>query len=152
MKCTFEPTTFHRRKDSRAYYSPRLELNAAGHDPYFPDGTLCHRDATQSYHCLQHHCLPENFQLNKLGIPAWMLDDDVQIIGNAGYVSTDDAGGRKLRDYFTVDADGRPLRTRLEAADVRRLNGGGDSGGGVVVDADDYVELPAEMMMKYRKV
>lgn len=139
-----------RRKGSRAYYSPRLELNAAGHDPYYPDGTLCHRDDNQSYYCLQHHCLPENFHLNKLGIPAWMLDDDVQLIGNAGYGG---GGGPALREYFMVDASGRPLRTRLETDDVRRLNGDdGGGGGGVVVDADDYVELPAEVMMKYGRV
>ncbi|XP_051167206.1 A disintegrin and metalloproteinase with thrombospondin motifs adt-2-like isoform X2 [Leptopilina boulardi] len=30
------------RKDIKAYYTPRIELNDLGLDPYFPDGTWCH--------------------------------------------------------------------------------------------------------------
>nr|CAD7413736.1 unnamed protein product [Timema poppensis] len=50
---------FCRRKDTGTYYTPRLELNDLGVDPYFPDGTWCHNDGTNNYYCLHHHCLPE---------------------------------------------------------------------------------------------
>lgn len=59
---------FCRRKDSSLYFAPRSELNALGgrqYEAYFPDGTLCHRDAQQDYYCLNHHCLPEGFQFSK---------------------------------------------------------------------------------------
>ena len=52
---------FCRRKDTASYYTPRIELNDLGLDPYFPDGTWCHREKGQDYFCQQHHCLPENF-------------------------------------------------------------------------------------------
>jgi len=50
---------FCRRKGTGSYYTPRLDLNDLGVDPYFPDGTWCHNDGTSNYFCLQHHCLPE---------------------------------------------------------------------------------------------
>lgn len=50
---------FCRRAASGGFYAPRVELNDAGLDPYFPDGTWCHHDGSQDYYCLQHHCLPE---------------------------------------------------------------------------------------------
>lgn len=50
---------FCKRKDTDMYYTPRIELNDLGTDPYFPDGTWCHNDGLINYYCLQHHCLPE---------------------------------------------------------------------------------------------
>lgn len=50
---------FCRRAAGGGFYAPRIELNDAGLDPYFPDGTWCHHDGAQDYYCLQHHCLPE---------------------------------------------------------------------------------------------
>jgi len=50
---------FCRRKDTGSYYTPRIELNDLGVNPYFPDGTWCHNDGISNYYCLQHHCLPE---------------------------------------------------------------------------------------------
>jgi len=50
---------FCRHKASRSYYSPRFELNQLRINPYFPDGTLCHRQDNENFYCLQHHCLPE---------------------------------------------------------------------------------------------
>lgn len=50
---------FCRRKDNGQYYTPRLDLNDLGVDPYFPDGTWCHSDGKHSYYCQNHHCLPE---------------------------------------------------------------------------------------------
>ncbi|CAH2102707.1 unnamed protein product [Euphydryas editha] len=50
---------FCRRAEGGGFYAPRVELNDAGLDPYFPDGTWCHHDGSHHYYCLQHHCLPE---------------------------------------------------------------------------------------------
>lgn len=50
---------FCRRASGGGFYAPRVELNDAGLDPYFPDGTWCHHDGSHHYYCLQHHCLPE---------------------------------------------------------------------------------------------
>ncbi|KPI94766.1 A disintegrin and metalloproteinase with thrombospondin motifs 3 [Papilio xuthus] len=50
---------FCRRAAGGGFYAPRVELNAAGLDPYFPDGTWCHNDGSNDYFCQQHHCLPE---------------------------------------------------------------------------------------------
>lgn len=47
------------KKDNGQYYTPRLDLNDLGVDPYFPDGTWCHSDGKQNYYCQNHHCLPE---------------------------------------------------------------------------------------------
>lgn len=60
---------FCKRGDSGTFYTPRIELNDLGISPYFPDGTLCHRDGNQNYYCMHHHCLPEvkfilDFHLN----------------------------------------------------------------------------------------
>lgn len=56
---------FCRRRDIAAYYSPRVELNDLGLDPYLPDGTWCHAEDGQDYYCRQHHCLPESFRFGK---------------------------------------------------------------------------------------
>lgn len=50
---------FCKRKNSGSYYTPRVELNDIGVDPYYPDGTLCHREGKENFYCIQHHCLPE---------------------------------------------------------------------------------------------
>ena len=50
---------FCRRKDNGQYYTPRLDLNDLGVDPYFLDGTWCHNDGKHNYYCQNHHCLPE---------------------------------------------------------------------------------------------
>lgn len=50
---------FCRRKDTGSYYTPRVDLNDIGLNPYFPDGTWCHKEGSENYYCLHHHCLPE---------------------------------------------------------------------------------------------
>ena len=50
---------FCRRKGSGSFYTPRVELNDLGVNPYFPDGTWCHKEENENYYCVQHHCLPE---------------------------------------------------------------------------------------------
>lgn len=49
---------FCRRREG-TYYTPRIELNDLGFDPYFPDGSWCHNENGQDYYCIHHHCLPE---------------------------------------------------------------------------------------------
>jgi len=46
------------------YYAPRREALGFGIDPFFPDGTWCHKQNGQHYYCRQHYCLPENYSLN----------------------------------------------------------------------------------------
>lgn len=56
-------TVFCRNKDSESFYTPRIQLNKLGIDPYFPDGTWCHKDTEgQNYFCRKHHCLPADFR------------------------------------------------------------------------------------------
>lgn len=50
---------FCKRKNSTAYFTPRVELNELGVSGYFPDGTFCHREGKENFYCIQHHCLPE---------------------------------------------------------------------------------------------
>lgn len=50
---------FCQRKNTNSYFTPRVELNDLGINPYFPDGTLCHQEGKEKFYCIQHHCLPE---------------------------------------------------------------------------------------------
>ncbi|XP_013134598.1 PREDICTED: A disintegrin and metalloproteinase with thrombospondin motifs 7-like [Papilio polytes] len=100
---------FCRRAAGGGFYAPRVELNAAGLDPYFPDGTWCHNDGGNDYFCQQHHCLPENFKMT----PQWHVWDlPSQDIGgpfNARARSFDDDQEAALRAYHTLDEAGTPL-------------------------------------------
>ncbi|XP_067212076.1 A disintegrin and metalloproteinase with thrombospondin motifs adt-2-like isoform X2 [Linepithema humile] len=58
-------TIYCRKKKSSDYYAPRQEMLNIGVDPYFPDGTLCHKKDGQNYYCRQHHCLPENYSFEE---------------------------------------------------------------------------------------
>ncbi|XP_033324352.2 ADAMTS metallopeptidase stall [Megalopta genalis] len=123
---------FCRRKDIASYYTPRVELNDLGLDPYYPDGTWCHAEQGQNYFCRQHHCLPENFRFGKTTLKGRLWDDAQFGPQNAH------KDGLHLDDqvikYFSLGPDGRPLLTSL-------------SGGiGFPPDEDewidkDYVEL-----------
>ncbi|CAH2050238.1 unnamed protein product, partial [Iphiclides podalirius] len=100
---------FCRRAAGGGFYAPRVELNAAGLDPYFPDGTWCHNDGATDYFCLQHHCLPENFKMT----PQWHVWDlPSQDIGgpfNARARSVDDGSEAAIRSYLSLDEAGTPL-------------------------------------------
>ncbi|CAL7949928.1 unnamed protein product [Xylocopa violacea] len=103
---------FCRRKDIASYYTPRVELNDLGLDPYFPDGTWCHSDEVgQNYFCRQHHCLPESFRFEKTLMKDRQNDDTRFGPQNAH------AGGLRLDDqvikYFSLGPDGLPLLTSL---------------------------------------
>ncbi|XP_012224494.2 A disintegrin and metalloproteinase with thrombospondin motifs 2-like isoform X2 [Linepithema humile] len=53
------------RKKFSTFYAPRWEMLNFGNNPYFPDGTLCHKTRDQNYYCRFHHCLPENYSLEE---------------------------------------------------------------------------------------
>ncbi|CAK1544623.1 unnamed protein product [Leptosia nina] len=100
---------FCRRASGGGFYAPRVELNDAGLDPYFPDGTWCHHDGSTNYYCLQHHCLPENFKMTAQ-YHIWELpSEDVGGPFNARARSVeDDDYLAALRTYLTVDEKGAP--------------------------------------------
>lgn len=48
-----------KKTNATSYFTPRIELNKHGLNPYYPDGTLCHSDGNESFYCISYHCLPE---------------------------------------------------------------------------------------------
>ncbi|XP_067208402.1 A disintegrin and metalloproteinase with thrombospondin motifs adt-2-like [Linepithema humile] len=53
------------QKNFSSHFALRKELLNFGIDPYFPDGTWCHKEGDQDYYCRFHHCLPENYSLEE---------------------------------------------------------------------------------------
>ncbi|XP_076234848.1 ADAMTS metallopeptidase stall [Calliopsis andreniformis] len=102
---------FCRRKDIAFYYTPRVELNDLGLDPYFPDGTWCHAEEGRNYFCRQHHCLPESFRFEKTLLKDRRYDDIRFGPQNAH------PNGLHLDDqvikYHSLGPDGLPLLTSL---------------------------------------
>ncbi|KAI4500889.1 hypothetical protein M0802_004100 [Mischocyttarus mexicanus] len=114
---------FCRRKDIMSYYTPRIELNDLGLDPYFPDGTWCHQEGGQNYFCRQHHCLPEDFRFAKY---IFSDDDDNNYNNNKNNNNNVNELGLqnarpndelripdKLIKYFSLGLNGLPLLTSL---------------------------------------
>nr|XP_026494741.1 A disintegrin and metalloproteinase with thrombospondin motifs adt-2-like [Vanessa tameamea] len=101
---------FCRRAEGGGFYAPRVELNDAGLDPYFPDGTWCHHDGSHNYYCLQHHCLPENFKMTTQ-FHIWELpSEDISGAFNArARAAPEDAATAALRAYLSLDKAGTPL-------------------------------------------
>ncbi|XP_026320254.1 A disintegrin and metalloproteinase with thrombospondin motifs adt-2-like isoform X2 [Hyposmocoma kahamanoa] len=102
---------FCRRTSGGGFYAPRVELNDAGLDPYFPDGTWCHHDGTQDYYCLQHHCLPENFKMTTQ-YHIWELpSQDIGGPFNARAMSSqgDAEAAAAMRSYLSLNDAGIPL-------------------------------------------
>ncbi|XP_044735482.1 A disintegrin and metalloproteinase with thrombospondin motifs adt-1-like, partial [Chrysoperla carnea] len=107
---------FCRRKTSGTFYTPRLELNDIGISPYFPDGTWCHKDGGGDYYCVQHHCLPENFQFTKTNL--WNgFGEDIPIPQNAHPL--DHPLPPSLLSYLSLGPDGKPLQTTLKPGDTQ---------------------------------
>ncbi|CAG9829104.1 unnamed protein product [Diabrotica balteata] len=119
---------FCKRADSGIFYTPRIELNDLGISPYFPDGTWCHSAGNRDFYCLQHHCLPENFQIRTLSNHL----EDLSFLQNArphAHVSQD------IKDYLSVDSYGRPIKTTLsEGDDIPPQDEEWES--------HDYIEIP----------
>lgn len=59
LKVWMSCAIYCKRRNSTNYFTPRYELNEFGVNPYFPDGTLCHRDKNINYYCIKAHCLPD---------------------------------------------------------------------------------------------
>nr|CAH7759323.1 unnamed protein product [Callosobruchus chinensis] len=117
---------FCKNKEFGTFYTPRMELNDLGVSSYFPDGTWCHRENNINYHCILHHCLPENFQFTKAsGI------DDVPILQNA---KPHPAIPQHVKDYFSLYPSGKPLKTILDDARIGTKE--------EEWETDDYIEVP----------
>ncbi|XP_067213898.1 A disintegrin and metalloproteinase with thrombospondin motifs adt-2-like [Linepithema humile] len=54
-------TVHCQQKDSSTIDALRLEMLNLNINPYFPDGTWCHKKDGQDYYCRQHYCLPESY-------------------------------------------------------------------------------------------
>ncbi|XP_028176382.1 A disintegrin and metalloproteinase with thrombospondin motifs adt-2-like [Ostrinia furnacalis] len=101
---------FCRRAAGGGFYAPRVELNDAGLDPYFPDGTWCHHDGTQDYYCLQHHCLPENFKMTAQWHIWELPSEDIGGAFNArAFQTPDEETAAKIKAYLSLDDGGVPL-------------------------------------------
>ncbi|KAK2583028.1 hypothetical protein KPH14_009070 [Odynerus spinipes] len=101
---------FCRRKDIMSYYTPRVELNDLGLDPYFPDGTWCHEEGGQNYFCRQHHCLPEDFRFAK----TLLYDNkDEILLGPQNARPDNQKPSNRLTKYLSLGLDGLPLLTSL---------------------------------------
>ncbi|KAJ8736459.1 hypothetical protein PYW08_007115 [Mythimna loreyi] len=136
---------FCRRASGGGFYAPRVELNDAGKDPYFPDGTWCHNDGNQDYYCLQHHCLPENFKMTAQ-YHIWELpSEDVTGPFNARALSTpdDEAAAAAIRAYLSLDNSGVPV---VRSALPPQLPDEPESNWEVV----DYVDIPNQNLKRKR--
>ncbi|XP_039277211.1 A disintegrin and metalloproteinase with thrombospondin motifs adt-2 isoform X1 [Nilaparvata lugens] len=101
-------SVFCHRKDSSAYYTPRLEFNDVNIDPFLPDGTWCHNDGATDYYCQQHNCLPaENNQLTKSSNNN--IEDLKKFVENALPGGENIIDHDNLLQYFSLDKDGKPF-------------------------------------------
>ncbi|XP_063981651.1 A disintegrin and metalloproteinase with thrombospondin motifs adt-2 [Diachasmimorpha longicaudata] len=125
---------FCKQRHIASYYTPRVELNDLGLDPYFPDGTWCHNNNDQDYFCLQHHCLPSDFQFAKNSL----LQNNHRDL-DLGPQNARPGGNEvseEMRKYLSLGGDGSPLLKILPEG-VSETEDGDEW-----VD-HDYVELPA---------
>lgn len=124
---------FCRRKDGSAYYTPRIELNDIGIDPYFPDGTWCHTEQNVDYYCRQHHCLPDSFRFGK-ELGKHNIEEELNL-GPQNARPGKHKLSEQLIKYLSLGPDGQPLLTTLPP-----------NTGGSLDDDDwtdrDYIELP----------
>ncbi|XP_054010643.1 A disintegrin and metalloproteinase with thrombospondin motifs adt-2 [Hylaeus anthracinus] len=133
---------FCRRKDIASYYTPRVELNDLGLDPYFPDGTWCHAEEGQNYFCRQHHCLPENFRFEKT-LSKDRQQDDIEFGPQNAHPN-----GLRLDDqvvkYHSLGPDGLPLLTSLLSRSSIGLPP--DENEWIDKDYIELTELPQEIL------
>ncbi|XP_012522620.3 A disintegrin and metalloproteinase with thrombospondin motifs 3-like, partial [Monomorium pharaonis] len=128
-------TIFCRRKDIAAYYTPRIELNDLGLNPYFPDGTWCHTEEDQEYFCRQHHCLPENFRIGKQLSIHWYKDkNENEELGSQNAQNRFGIADRVIK-YLASGPNGLPLLTSVSYGIASPF--GEDEW-----DDKDYIELP----------
>ncbi|KAL3288422.1 hypothetical protein HHI36_002868, partial [Cryptolaemus montrouzieri] len=121
---------FCKRADSGTFYTPRIELNDLGISPYFPDGTLCHREKNMNYFCMHHHCLPESFVFTKSSNSLiFSLGDDVPFSQNA---HPHEIVPPEIKTYLSVDSMGKPLMTNLGSTQLKNQDW----------ETNDYIEIP----------
>ncbi|XP_066143129.1 A disintegrin and metalloproteinase with thrombospondin motifs adt-1-like [Euwallacea fornicatus] len=124
---------FCKRKNSGAFYTPRIELNDIGVSSYFPDGTWCHRDPMgMNYYCMNHHCLPENFKFTKNHISSL---DDIPFPQNARPHHKPLIPDH-LKNYFALSPNGLPIQTSFKTSDIFPQKE-------EEWESKDYVELPS---------
>ncbi|XP_050295786.1 A disintegrin and metalloproteinase with thrombospondin motifs adt-2-like isoform X1 [Anthonomus grandis grandis] len=124
---------FCKRKDSAAFYTPRIELNDLGVSAYFPEGTWCHKDsAGMNYFCMQRHCLPEVFKFSKN--PIGILDD-IPFAQNAR--PNKPIIPAHLKNYFALSPNGRPILTSFKSVGSQFTDDKEEW------ETKDYVELPS---------
>lgn len=124
---------FCRRKDGSSYYTPRIELNDLGLDPYFPDGTWCHTEQSENYFCRQHHCLPESFRFAK-GLDGDDMEKDLNL-GPQNAPPGEHVVPEQLIKYLSLGPDGLPLLTTLSDPPAVPLDGDDWTD-------KDYIEIP----------
>ncbi|XP_015516673.2 A disintegrin and metalloproteinase with thrombospondin motifs adt-2 [Neodiprion pinetum] len=124
---------FCRRNGDSSYYTPRIELNDIGLDPYFPDGTWCHTEQGENYYCRQHHCLPASFRFAK-GLIKNNMEEDLNL-GPQNARPGNQIVPEQMMKYLSLGSDGLPLLTTLSPSTAMPL----DEGGWTV---KDYIELP----------
>ncbi|KAJ2947773.1 hypothetical protein O0L34_g9553 [Tuta absoluta] len=135
---------FCRRASGGGFYAPRVELNDAGLDPYFPDGTWCHHDGSQDYYCLQHHCLPENFKMTAQWHIWELPSEDIGGPFNARARSSpgDQDAAAALKAYLSLDDAGVPL---TRSALVPNMPEEPEQNW----EVDDYVQIPDNKDVSY---
>lgn len=85
-----------------------------------------------NYYCMNHHCLPENFQFTKNQITSL---DDIPFAQNARPDNKPQIPAH-LKNYFALSPNGLPIQTSFKTSDVGRP--GEDEW-----ETKDYVELPS---------
>ncbi|OXU25672.1 hypothetical protein TSAR_006047 [Trichomalopsis sarcophagae] len=127
---------FCKRSDIASYYTPRLELNDLGMDPYFPDGTWCHKDEEGvDYFCRRHHCLPENFRFGK-----GLTTDEKEEEDLLGPMNARPKLRPEVVRYLSLDLNGKPLLGSFEPREEDE---------DAWLDTKDYVELPDEFLARF---
>ncbi|KAK0085812.1 hypothetical protein PV325_004374 [Microctonus aethiopoides] len=129
---------FCRRTDIASYYTPRIELNDLGLDPYYPDGTWCHNEHNEDYFCLQHHCLPNSFRFAKDGLFKRNNNTDMKLGPQNAH-----RDGYKIPDaiirYLSLGIDGLPLSKNFPDDNVTPPINDDEW------EDIDYVELPQDV-------
>ncbi|XP_011502685.1 PREDICTED: A disintegrin and metalloproteinase with thrombospondin motifs 7 [Ceratosolen solmsi marchali] len=141
---------FCKTRNALSYYSPRLELNDLGINPYFPDGTWCHKDERgENYFCRRHHCLPETFRFGK---ELLVDEEEEKLEKRLGAMNAGPGDWRPpldLRRYFGLGLDGKPLLTSLESRLLEDATPPKD--GESWLDNKDYIELPLDYLLRHRQ-
>ncbi len=83
---------------------------------------------------MQHHCLPENFEISKQNV--WDIGEDLPGSWNArpNALPLDD----KIIQYLSIDENGKPLLTHLDSNELHEEKAAD-------WESKDYVDLPQKL-------